>query len=36
MPWGMAKLIGGLVFSLGVIMCVVFGAELLPHQHLRL
>lgn len=28
MPWGMAKLIGGLVFSLGVIMCVVFGAEL--------
>lgn len=28
MPWGMAKLIGGLMFSLGVIMCVVFGAEL--------
>lgn len=28
MPWGIAKLIGGLVFSLGVIMCVVFGSEL--------
>ena len=28
MPWGMAKLVGGLVFSLGIIMCVVFGAEL--------
>ncbi|MDD0823961.1 formate transporter FocA [Mannheimia sp. AT1] len=28
LPWGVAKLIGGLVFSLGVIMCVVFGAEL--------
>lgn len=27
-PWGVSKLIGGLVFSLGVIMCVVFGAEL--------
>lgn len=28
LPWGIAKLIGGLVFSLGVIMCVVFGSEL--------
>lgn len=28
MPWGVAKLIGGTVFSLGVTMCVVFGAEL--------
>ncbi|AAP95870.1 formate transporter FocA [[Haemophilus] ducreyi] len=27
-PWGLAKLVGGAVFSLGVIMCVVFGAEL--------
>ncbi|WP_301099256.1 formate transporter FocA [Otariodibacter sp.] len=28
LPWGVAKLIGGTVFSLGIIMCVVFGAEL--------
>lgn len=28
LPWGVAKLIGGVVFSLGIIMCVVFGAEL--------
>lgn len=28
MPWGMAKLVGGTVFSLGIILCVVFGAEL--------
>ncbi|QIW14910.1 formate transporter FocA [Pasteurellaceae bacterium RH1A] len=28
LPWGVAKLIGGLVFSLGIIMCVVLGAEL--------
>ncbi|WP_150538368.1 formate transporter FocA [Actinobacillus vicugnae] len=27
-PWGLAKLVGGTVFSLGVILCVVFGAEL--------
>lgn len=26
--WGLTKLVGGLVFSLGVTMCVVFGAEL--------
>lgn len=28
MPWGVAKVLGGIVFSLGVTMCVVFGAEL--------
>lgn len=28
LPWGVAKVLGGLVFSLGVIMCVVFGSEL--------
>lgn len=28
MPWGMARLVGGLVFSVGITMCVVFGAEL--------
>ncbi|QGM80302.1 formate transporter FocA [Otariodibacter oris] len=28
LPWGVSKLIGGTVFSLGIIMCVVFGAEL--------
>lgn len=28
LPWGVAKVLGGFVFSLGVIMCVVFGAEL--------
>lgn len=27
-PWGLLKLVGGTVFSLGVILCVVFGAEL--------
>ena len=26
--WGLSKLVGGMVFSLGVIMCVIFGAEL--------
>ena len=26
--WGLSKLVGGIVFSLGVIMCVIFGAEL--------
>lgn len=28
LPWGIAKLVGGIAFSLGIIMCVVFGAEL--------
>ncbi|MDH2924358.1 formate transporter [Nicoletella semolina] len=28
LPWGVAKLIGGIVFSLGITMCVIFGAEL--------
>ncbi|MGQ8821282.1 formate transporter FocA [Bibersteinia trehalosi] len=28
LPWGVAKVLGGVVFSLGVTMCVVFGAEL--------
>lgn len=28
MPWGVAKFLGGTVFAVGVIMCVVFGAEL--------
>ena len=28
LPWGVAKLIGGLVFSLGLITCVVTGADL--------
>ena len=28
MPWGMAKLVGALAFSLGLILCVVMGAEL--------
>ncbi|STY60515.1 Formate channel 1 [Mannheimia haemolytica] len=32
----MAKLIGGLVFSLGVIMCVVFGAELFTSSTLTI
>lgn len=36
MPWGVAKLIGGLVFSLGVIMCVVFGAELFTSSTLTI
>ncbi|QNS16061.1 formate transporter FocA [Mannheimia bovis] len=36
MPWGIAKLIGGLVFSLGVIMCVVFGAELFTSSTLTI
>ena len=34
MPWGVAKLIGGTVFSLGVTMCVVFGAELFTSSNL--
>ncbi|MTI15527.1 formate transporter FocA [Sansalvadorimonas verongulae] len=28
MPWGMAKLVGALCFSLGLILCVIMGAEL--------
>ncbi|WP_432803399.1 formate/nitrite transporter family protein [Escherichia coli] len=28
MPFGMAKLIGGICFSLGLILCVVCGADL--------
>ena len=27
-PWGLTKLVGGLVFSLGVIMVVILGSEL--------
>lgn len=30
MPYGMAKLIGGICFSLGLILCVICGADLSP------
>ncbi|MGL5288952.1 MAG: formate/nitrite transporter family protein, partial [Aeromonas sp.] len=36
MPWGMAKLIGGLCFSLGLILCVLLGAELFTSTTLTL
>ncbi len=34
--WGIAKFLGGSVFSVGVIMCVVFGAELFTSSTLTL
>lgn len=36
MPWGMAKLVGGLCFSLGLILCVLLGAELFTSTTLTL
>jgi formate transporter len=36
MPWGMAKLIGGLCFSLGLILCVLLGGELFTSTTLTL
>ncbi|MDY4281116.1 formate transporter FocA [[Pasteurella] aerogenes] len=36
MPWGLAKLVGGLVFSLGVIMVVACGSELFTSSTMTL
>ena len=35
-PWGLTKLVGGLVFSLGVIMVVILGSELFTSSTLTL
>lgn len=35
-PWGLTKLVGGLVFSLGVIMVVIFGSELFTSSTLTI
>ena len=36
MAWGMSKLIGGLCFSMGLILCVLLGAELFTSTTLTL
>ncbi|MGL5948380.1 MAG: formate transporter FocA [Aeromonas sp.] len=36
MPWGMTKLVGGLCFSLGLILCVLLGGELFTSSTLTL